>query len=275
MSHTKARERLERMLELENLTVGYGQRQILKEVALSLPAGQILTLLGKNGCGKSTLLRTMAGLLKPLSGRVLLTCEGVREELYRLPPRRRAERIAFLPQMAGRLPDIPVRSFVRCARYPYQDFFKRAAPEDETLVRQAMEQAEILELADKNLCRLSGGELQRVRLAFVFAQNTPVLLLDEPTTFLDVRCQLEILSAIRRRNREHGTTVVMVLHDISHGLTWSDQVAVAAEGRIAFLGTPQQVMDSGAIDRAFEVEAGFVRQGQEIFCTVRPRRPEG
>ena len=259
------------MLKLENLTVGYGQRQILKSVALSVPAGQILTLLGKNGCGKSTLLRTMAGLQKPLTGRILIGHGAEQADLYRLSPKRRAEQIAFLPQMAGKLPELSVQDFVRCARYPYQDFFKRASREDEELVQLAMEQTEVWELAGKRVCHLSGGELQRVRLAFVFAQNTPVLLLDEPTTFLDVRCQLEILSAIRRRNHDYGTTVVMVLHDISHGLTWSDQVAVATDGAIACVGSPQQVMDSGAISKAFEIEADFIRRGQEIYCTVRPR----
>lgn len=265
------RREADKALKLENLTVGYGQRQILQKVAFSVPTGQILTLLGKNGCGKSTLLRTLAGLHRPLDGRVLLGSGSEQRDLYRLPPKKRAEKIAFLPQMADKLPDIPVESFIRCARYPYQDFLKRTSPEDDKMVRQAMEQTAVLPLADKSLCRLSGGELQRVRLAFAFAQNTPVLLLDEPTTFLDVRCQLEILSAIRRRNREYGTTVVMVLHDISHGLTWSDWVAVAADGAVFCVGTPQQVMDSGAIGRAFGIEAGFIRQGREIYCTVRPQ----
>lgn len=267
----KRREGRTRQLKLENLTVGYGQRQILQKVAFSVPTGQILTRWEKNGCGKSTLLRTLAGLHSRWMGEFSLAAVRSRGISIACHPKRGRRRLPFCLKWPISCPDIPVESFIRCARYPYQDFLKRTSPEDDKMVRQAMEQTAVLPLADKSLCRLSGGELQRVRLAFAFAQNTPVLLLDEPTTFLDVRCQLEILSAIRRRNREYGTTVVMVLHDISHGLTWSDWVAVAADGAVFCVGTPQQVMDSGAIGRAFGIEAGFIRQGREIYCTVRPQ----
>ena len=199
------------MLEARNLSAGYPGRAVLAGVSLAARPGRVLALLGPNGCGKSTLLRTMAGLLPPLGGEVLL--DGRRD----YSPRQAAQRVAYLPQ-SRTAPNITVRRLVLHGRFPYLSYPRRYGREDYEAVDRALAAADALDLADRPLPELSGGQRQKAYLAMALAQETEAILMDEPTTFLDIRHQLEVLALVRRL-AEEGRGVVLALHDLCLALT--------------------------------------------------------
>ena len=233
------------MLEAKNLSAGYPGRAVLAGVSLAARPGRVLALLGPNGCGKSTLLRTMAGLLPPLGGEVLL--DGRRD----YSPRQAAQRVAYLPQ-SRTAPNITVRRLVLHGRFPYLSYPRRYGREDYEAVDRALAAADALDLADRPLPELSGGQRQKAYLAMALAQETEAILMDEPTTFLDIRHQLEVLALVRRL-AEEGRGVVLALHDLCLALTAADDVAVLGEGRLLALGGPEAVYQSKVLERVMGV----------------------
>ena len=250
------------MLEARNLSAGYPGRAVLAGVSLAARPGRVLALLGPNGCGKSTLLRTMAGLLPPLGGEVLL--DGRRD----YSPRQAAQRVAYLPQ-SRTAPNITVRRLVLHGRFPYLSYPRRYGREDYEAVDRALAAADALDLADRPLPELSGGQRQKVYLAMALAQETEAILMDEPTTFLDIRHQLEVLALVRRL-AEEGRGVVLALHDLCLALTAADDVAVLGEGRLLALGGPEAVYQSKVLERVMGVRLDRSEGpgGRRYFCQL-------
>ncbi len=235
------------MIELQHLRAGYNGEEILHGVSLSLPEGQIISLIGPNGCGKTTLLRAVCGLLDPTEGRVMFRGRDRREysrkEFARLA--------AFLPQSRD-VPAIRADRFVAHGRYPHLSFGRGLTAADREAVRLAMERTGTAELAEKQLAELSGGERQRVYLAMTLAQDADILFLDEPTTYLDVGQKFEVMELISQI-KALGKTVVMVLHDLPLAFAYSDSVAALENGVLRCFGPAREVFDSGVPAEIFGV----------------------
>ncbi|WP_325200693.1 ABC transporter ATP-binding protein [Oscillibacter sp.] len=252
------------MLEVKNLSAGYSGRRVLEGVTLAVRPGRALVLLGPNGCGKSTLLRTMAGLLPPLGGEVLLDGRPLRDH----PPRRAAQKIAYLPQSRS-VPSITARRLVLHGRFPYLSYPRRYGREDYEAVDRALAAADALDLADRPLPELSGGQRQKVYLAMALAQETETVLMDEPTTYLDIRRQLETLALVGRL-AEEGRGAALALHDLCLALAAADDVAVLGEGRLLALGGPEEIYQSKVLERVMGVRLDRVPGpgGWRYFCKL-------
>jgi iron complex transport system ATP-binding protein len=235
------------MIELKRVCGGYDRIAKVFDVSLTIPDGTIFTLVGPNGCGKSTLLRLIGGIQPPYAGQILLD----NTDLLLFERKTLAQSISYLPQSRN-LPNITAESMVLHGRFPYLGYPRRYRPQDLQAAEDAMRSAGVLPLRKKSMLTLSGGERQRVYLAMVLAQDTNTVLLDEPTTYLDVRHQLEIMR-FARRLRDEGKTVVMVLHDLNLALSCSDTVAVMRDGRIIDSGPPAAIQGDGVLDAVFDV----------------------
>ncbi|NLK44981.1 MAG: ABC transporter ATP-binding protein [Tissierellia bacterium] len=248
------------MIRLKDVTAGYNGFEIIKDIDLSFEKGSITSIIGKNGCGKTTLLKVASNLLKPYRGDVILN--GVR--ISDLDRNKIAKQISFLPQVRS-IPNITVSSLVMHGRFPYLGFSRIPSKEDRAKVEEAMRKMGITKYKDKNLRELSGGERQKVYIAMVLAQDTDVIFLDEPTTYLDINHQLEILRIVKEL-KDMGKTIVMVLHDLTSGLTYSDRICLMEKGRIVIYDTPQAVFESKEIDRVFDIssEQVYIKSKEEI-----------
>jgi ABC-type cobalamin/Fe3+-siderophores transport system ATPase subunit len=254
---------IEAPLRADSVTVALGGSDVVRDVGITLAPAAITALVGPNGSGKSTLLRTLARVAKPRSGSVLL--DG--QDLHALPTREVARKLALLPQDATAPEGITVRQLVELGRQPHLGRLGFLRRDDAAAVRWALEAARVAALGDRVVDTLSGGERQRAWLALALAQRTAVLLLDEPTTYLDVRHQLEALSLVRRLNREHGLTVCWVLHDLNAAAAFSDSMVWMRDGQVLARGTPAELMTPELVHRTFDVEAAVVadpRSGQPV-----------
>ena len=238
-------------LEVRGLSVAYGPRTVLTGIDLSIGAGTLTVLVGRNGCGKSTLLRAAARVVRPSAGRVLLQGRDVACEDTRWV----AQRMSFLPQGPGAPAGLTVEELVAFGRFPRRRWFGAAGKEDREAVERALARLALGELRGKPLELLSGGERQRAWLAMALAQETEVLLLDEPTSHLDWCHQLELLDLLRRLVREDGRAALLVMHDLPLACRCADVLAVLQEGRLAAVGAPAEVVDSALLHSAFGVEA--------------------
>lgn len=235
-------------LLIEELTAGYGNDPILRQLSLTLPAGKITALLGPNGCGKSTLLRCCSRLLKPMQGRVKLG----EEDLARLSARQLGQRLALLPQQHSAPEGIRVRELVGYGRSPWLNLFGRPGPADLARIQTAIDEVQIAHLAEKPVSELSGGQRQRAFLAMTLAQDTPLLLLDEPTTWLDINHQIELLSLLRSQQQQ-GKTVVTVLHDLNQASRYCDHLVLMMAGQVVASGSPEQVMTPALLRQVFNI----------------------
>lgn len=235
--------------QTENLVAGYDNKAILQGVSLAIPSNKISIIIGSNGCGKSTLLKTMARLIKPISGQVSLDDKSINK----IPPKQLARVLGLLPQSPIVPEGITVADLVGRGRFPHQSFLKGWSTEDYDAVAEAMEMMNITELADSHIDELSGGQRQRVWIAMALAQQTDILFLDEPTTYLDITYQVEILDLLTDLNRKHGTTIVMVLHDINLSARYADYIFALHKGRLVSEGTPANVITSELIKDIFNL----------------------
>lgn len=241
-------------MQTRELSLAYDRDTIIKELSLSIVTGEITTLVGPNGCGKSTLLRGLARLLKPKSGEVLLDGKAI----HTLPTKQLAKKLGILPQGPTAPEGLTVYELVAQGRYPHQGFFQQWSPEDEEATREAIAITNMVELADRPLDTLSGGQRQRAWIAMTLAQNTPILLLDEPTTFLDIGYQLEVMELIERLNRERQMTILLVLHDLNQAARYSQRMVVLQDGKVVADGTPGVVLTKELLTAVFKVQANIV-----------------
>lgn len=235
------------MLELINVSSGYVGQDTIRDISLSFQSGRIYTVIGRNGCGKSTLLKTCVGLLQPSRGSILL--EGQALDSY--TPVERARRISYLSQSRN-TPGITVERLVEHGRYPRLASPRRLNAEDRMAVENAMEIMQVTSLRHKNMHELSGGEQQRVYLAMQLSQDAPVLLLDEPTTYMDIDYQLSLLDLLRQL-KALGKTIILVLHDLQQVLNVSDGIIVMESGRIVSAASPVATLSGGVLERTFHV----------------------
>lgn len=236
---------------VRNLGAGYGETDILRAVDLEVPAGQITVIVGANASGKSTLLRAMSRLLMPRQGEVLLDGKAI----HSLPTRELARTLGLLPQSPIAPEGILVDDLVRRGRHPHRGLFSHWTARDEEAVERALSVTRTADLADRAVDELSGGQRQRVWIAMALAQETDILLLDEPTTFLDINHQVEILDLLVDLNREQGTTVVMVLHDLNLGARYADHLVAIADGGVHAAGQPAEVLTEATVRHVFGLQS--------------------
>lgn len=250
------------MVEIRDLSAGYGKREILRGVSLSMRPGTVTTLLGSNGCGKSTLLKTMLGTADIFGGDILLDGESVRQ----MSATALAQKMAYLPQSKN-TPDITVRTLVLHGRFPYLSYPRRYRWEDYAFADAALRQMGIEDLAEERLQVLSGGQRQKVYIAMALAQQAGLIMMDEPTTYLDIGQQFRF-GRLARELAQQGKTVLLVLHDLPLALQISDALAVLEDGKIGFAGAPAGIMDSDVLQRVFGVRLAVrEEEGQrQYFC---------
>lgn len=241
-------------LEVKNLGLSYGDAYVFENLSLAIPKGKITVLIGSNGSGKSTLLRAMARLLKPHQGSVIL--DGA--DLFSLTTKQVARKLSILPQGPVAPEGLTVLQLVKQGRYPYQSWLKQWSEEDEAAVHKALVSTGMDALADRPVDSLSGGQRQRAWIAMTLAQETGVILLDEPTTYLDVAHQIEILDLLYELNTTERRTIVMVLHDINLACRYADHVVAVCGGRVEAQGKPADIIDSKLMETVFAMECEVI-----------------
>lgn len=251
-------------VELCDVRFSYGRRRVLDGIDLSFGAGQVAAIVGPNGCGKSTTVRLICRALEATSGTVRVCGRDVRS----LGRKALARRVAVLSQ-GGRVPNMQVEQLVMGGRYPYRPALCAPTAGDRSIVREAMERAGCARFAAADVARLSGGERQRVYLAMVLAQQADVVIMDEPTTYLDAAACFDLMG-MARELADGGTTVVMVLHDLCLALASCDRVAVMAQGKVQAQGEPSRVVADGAIERVFGVRLRSVEEGAKTHYCLLP-----
>jgi iron complex transport system ATP-binding protein len=241
-------------LEVAQLTLGYRDRTVIEQLDLVVPPGRVTAVVGANACGKSTLLRSMSRLLAPRAGQVLL--DG--KQVHRTPAKELARTLGLLPQSPLAPEGITVADLVGRGRHPHQRVLSRWSREDDQAVAAALEATGTVDLAERPVDELSGGQRQRVWIAMVLAQQTDLLLLDEPTTFLDVSHQIEVLDLLTDLNRDRGTTIVMVLHDLNLAARYADHLVAVAGGRVHAAGDPGDVLTADTVRAVFGLESRVI-----------------
>ncbi|NUS42299.1 MAG: ABC transporter ATP-binding protein [Mycobacteriaceae bacterium] len=242
-------------LSAEHVRLGYDGRVIIDDLSLDVRPGVVTTIIGPNGCGKSTLLRALGRLLAPSAGRVLLDGKAISS----MRTRDVAQVLGMLPQTPIAPEGITVADLVARGRHPHQSWLRQWSRTDEAEVADALAQTGIAELADRPLDELSGGQRQRAWISMALAQGTDILLLDEPTTYLDLAHSLDVLDLVDQLHSELGRTVVMVLHDLNLAIRYSDQLVVMAEGRVVAAGAPADIVDAVLLRTVFGLDSEVTR----------------
>ncbi len=256
----------EHTLEARDVRLGYGEREIVRDLSVTVPPGRITVIVGPNACGKSTLLRSMARLLAPTAGAVLLNGRSIQE----MPTKEVAAVLGILPQSPTAPEGITVSDLVGRGRYPHQGWFRRWSAEDDEAVAQALLSTDVLELADRPVDELSGGQRQRVWIAMALAQRTDILLLDEPTTYLDASHQLDVLDLLTDLNRERGVTMVAVLHDLNLACRYADHMIAMKGGRILAEGAPVDIVTEELVGEVFGMRCSVIEDPASATPMVVP-----
>lgn len=241
-------------LQTSHLDIAYEDRLIVKDLNVHIPDGQITALVGANGSGKSTILKTMARIMQPKSGSVILNGKSI----HRQSTREVAKQLAILPQNPTAPEGLTVYELVSYGRFPYQKGFGSLRSEDKQVIEWAIEATGMLEFTNRPLDQLSGGQRQRAWIAMALAQETDILFLDEPTTFLDMAHQLEVLHLLERLNHQANRTIVMVVHDLNHAARYADHVIAIKRGQAIAAGTPEEVVTQDVLREVFGIEADIV-----------------
>ncbi|ARO30757.1 iron-siderophore ABC transporter ATP-binding protein [Rhizobium sp. NXC14] len=242
-------------LSCSDLSVVYNKRKALSGFSLSLEKGEIRALIGPNGSGKSTALHALAGLIQPAAGRA--SFDGV--AVASMSRRMLAKRLAFLPQQPAAPDEMTVAQLVRQGRYPHVGLFRSYDSRDEEAIEWALENTGLSDLADRSLRELSGGERQRAWISAALAQEAEILLLDEPTSFLDIGYQVEVLDLLHRLSRKKGVTIVMAIHDINQAIAVSDRISLLEKGQLRFDGPPRELAECNLVQDIFRVRGRFVQ----------------
>lgn len=255
------------VLKTDGVVAGYDKKVIIDGIDIVIPENKISVIIGANACGKSTLLKTMARLIKPISGGIFLDDSYISG----IPSKQLARELGLLPQSPIVPEGILVSDLVARGRFPYQTFLKGLGKKDYEAVEEALDTMGILDLADRNVDELSGGQRQRVWIAMALAQDTDILLLDEPTTFLDITYQIEILDLLTDLNRKKGTTIVMVLHDINLSARYADYIFALKKGKLISQGTPEEVITEELVKEVFGLESLVVKDPVSASPFIVPK----
>ncbi|MBS4538940.1 ABC transporter ATP-binding protein [Clostridium sp. D2Q-11] len=242
-------------LKAKDLTLSYGSKKVINSIDLDIPEGEISIFIGSNGCGKSTLLRSFARLMKPREGNIVL--DGTK--ITKWPTKKIAKRLSILPQGPITPEGITVEELVKQGRYPYQNWMHKFNDEDNRMVKQALKDTQIEELADRPVDSLSGGQRQRAWIAMVLAQGTDMILLDEPTTYLDMTHQIEILDLLYKLNRKQKRTIVIVLHDLNLTCRYADHIIAVKDGKIYNQGSPKKIINKELVKEVFGMECEIMK----------------
>ncbi len=239
------------IINVNGIKVGYENNIVIEDLSLTIKKGTVTTIIGENGCGKSTLLKSIGRILKPKQGEIMVEEFNV----HKTNTKKIAQIIGMLPQSPKAPNGLTVSEIVEYGRFPHKKSNGRLNKEDHEIVEWALEQTDLIEFKDRNIHSLSGGQRQRVWIAMVLAQQTEVILLDEPTTYLDMAYQLEVLQLVQTLNKEKQITVIMVLHDINQASRFSDEIVMLKKGTIVEQGAPSQVMTKEALKKVFNIDA--------------------
>jgi iron complex transport system ATP-binding protein len=237
-----------RKLRTEDLNCGYTSRTVLKKICLEITEGSILGLIGPNGAGKSTFLNTLARMLKPQKGKIILAGK----DLWKMSSREAATLMAFTPQETGNTLPLTIKQFVELGRAPHRGWLLPLTANDNKVIEEAMEKTDLTVLKDRFITELSGGEQQRAALARVLAQEPKILILDEPTSHLDIKYQTEILEMVSDLARNHGISVIISIHDLNTAALYSDKIALIGKGTIAAYGTPEEVLKEKILSEIYD-----------------------
>ncbi len=254
------------LLEVSSLDVLYGLRHVIRSARLSLSAGEIVGLIGPNGAGKTTLIRAISGILPPARGSILLSGQP----LAQLTPAQRARWLAVVPQARHLPPAFTAREMVALGRTPYVNWLGNISARDQAAIRRAMERTDTLELADRRVGELSGGEQQRLMLARALAQAAPILLMDEPTTHLDLQHQITLLDLIRDLAHRDGLSVLVALHDLNLVARYADRVILLLDGAIQAQGKPEEVLTREVLSRSYHLPLSVIPAGQGKYPLIVP-----
>ncbi|MGE7607961.1 ABC transporter ATP-binding protein [Peribacillus frigoritolerans] len=241
-------------LSAEHLSLSYGTTRIIDNIDLEIPEGKISIIIGSNGCGKSTILRSLARLLMPQQGTIYLDGKAIHQQ----SSKEVAKKLAILPQAPEAPEDITVKELCHYGRHPHKGIFSRQTPEDDRIVDRALSATKMTEFADRTLDALSGGQRQRAWISMALVQETDLLLLDEPTTYLDLAHQIEILELLRDLNETYGRTIVMVLHDLNQAAQYADHLISIKQGKIYKEGPPETVFTKEMIKDVFRLECCII-----------------
>ena len=246
------------VITTKNLNISYGNVDIVKDLNLSIPEGKITTIIGANGCGKSTILKTLARILKPKSGEIYIA--GT--EINKQSSKELAKKMAVLPQSPKAPDGLTVQELIAYGRFPHQKGFGSLSKEDHDIVNWALEVTGISEFKDRTIDALSGGQRQRAWIAMALAQETDILLLDEPTTYLDLAHQLDILKLLEELNKKQGRTIVMVIHELNNAARFADHMIGVKKGKKVCEGTPKEVMTNQNLKEIFNIDAEIIEEAK-------------
>ncbi|MBQ3444691.1 MAG: ABC transporter ATP-binding protein [Selenomonadaceae bacterium] len=259
-------------LSAENISVRLGGKEILRNVSCNFLSGKKTAIIGPNGAGKSTLLKILCLLIKNFSGNVKIDGNDIRT----LGRNNLARIMAILPQERDAPHDTTVKQLISFGRFPYRKFFGGNSSEDDAAIKNALEITKLTDFANRQVISLSGGEKQRAWLAMTLAQRPKILLLDEPTTYLDISHQLEVMDIISDVNKKFSTTIIMVLHDINHARLFSDQILIIKDKKVFAAGNPKKILSAQTLSDIFNVEADIFKNsaGDEIIFPIRRTNSE-
>jgi iron complex transport system ATP-binding protein len=255
----------------DDVTLGYDQRVIAEKLSVEIPDNSFTVIVGPNACGKSTLLRALSRMLKPSAGRVLLDGNVIQS----MPARKVAKTLGLLPQSSVAPDGITVGDLVARGRYPHQGLLRQWSRDDERIVDESMEATGVRGLADRHVDELSGGQRQRVWIAMALAQQTPLLLLDEPTTFLDIQHQLDVLDLCARLHEEQGRTLVAVLHDLNHAARYATHLIALRDGAVIAEGAPADIVTAELVEEAFGIRCRIIEDPETGTPLVIPAARTG
>ena len=238
-------------ISVKNLSVAYEENLIIENMNLSIPSGEISIIIGANGCGKSTLLKTIARVIKPKSGDIFINGKNIREQ----KEKHLAAQVAFLPQGPVCPPGLTVKELIAFGRFPHQKLMGGLKSHDKDIIQWAMEETELKEYADREIGNLSGGQRQRAWIAMTLAQETDIIMLDEPTTYLDMSYQLEVLKVLERLNKNKKITVVIVLHELNNACRFASNIIGLKQGKLICQGTPVDVITKESLKEIYGIDA--------------------